>query len=426
MRRLPREAGRLMRKWAVGKLKPSQAEAFHSNPVMKPSSEDAHYETRRRHLLSFVLIRLFADMSDSYFACGSSVFFSSQESGAKHIKKALDGEVEKQPDSLSPPPLQNEEEPSLFEIDDTADLRVPLSKTFGGLSQGESPLFGRNMKSKFSYTEDSQLGVFGRQETSFSEMSPTAPEKQHKWPVRGILHADPVPDSVLDEVVGWLRLAMVSIDLDPACSHSDHQVQDYGGDANGMGEYKKLHFLELFFYQMVIFIKTLPLEGRVDEAVRVLPRSSAGGKVSARHAPQCGDKTRTFTGLHVHHERSPMINPMNITSTFPSGSHRRRRCNSDAHELRHRSHVCGLQYSDVVVPVLEPLHRTPPVFPQEADPPEPTRLNHPCVEAFHNVCCVLPPAFHNIKPDYQKRQIHLLSLSLSTLSFTLSFIQTFS
>eukprot|EP00754_Rhynchopus_humris_P021513 Rhum_TRINITY_DN14748_c4_g2::Rhum_TRINITY_DN14748_c4_g2_i1::g.114617::m.114617 len=259
MRQQPESAGRLMRRWASLKLKPLSAETIVSSELMRPSKDADRYDTRKRLLLCYVCIRLFAEMSDTYFRKGPDIFLRDAAGGLRTLTEALQGERPRRVETFADDGSEAEE-PSLFDIDDAPDLRVPL------LARHPSQQHSQDSMSLLQQSCGATVTV------TAAAATPAAPTV-YRWPVAPLLHADPAPQQSVEEVAAWLRLAITAIDMDPEATHSDHQVENYAGDVN---EFKVYPFEEALDSTIVLaFALTLPLTlVAVYEELEVSPQSS--------------------------------------------------------------------------------------------------------------------------------------------------------
>ena len=227
MRQHPESAGRWMRRWASIKLKPLGAETIVSSEMMRPSKDADRYDTRKRLLLCYVCIRLFAEMSATYFRKGPDIFLRDAAGGLRTVTEALQGERPRRVDTFGDDGGGEAEEPSLFDVDDATDLRVPL--------------LSRHPSQQHSQDSMSLLQQSCGATVTAAAATPVA-ATVHRWPVAPLLHEDPAPQQSVEEVAAWLRLAITAIDMDPEATHSDHQVENYAGDINGMCKGRKNTF----------------------------------------------------------------------------------------------------------------------------------------------------------------------------------------
>ncbi|KAJ9448659.1 hypothetical protein DIPPA_61139 [Diplonema papillatum] len=275
MKQHPLEASRFMNKWATGKLKANSADKLLSRreelKLFAPAKDDDHYVQRVRVLLSFVVIKLFAAVSASYFAKGPDVFGLSG-GVLTRLKQCLQQKWSSEVSACSNPvdtlycaPAE-EVEVELFAPDAEA-VRLPLSacRSLSQLSQDSlspcsppTPLSSvRIRKYDFASTPvgDSQDGFsLSRVDSAFSSSSPSN-SRDRSWPIVGLRNRDPQPE-VVSDVVQWLQLSFIAIDFDAAWIDTEAETDKIATSASPSTVYP---FEQLMNTTIVpLFVLTIP------------------------------------------------------------------------------------------------------------------------------------------------------------------------
>eukprot|EP01059_Diplonema_ambulator_P005176 TRINITY_DN14926_c0_g1_i1.p1 TRINITY_DN14926_c0_g1~~TRINITY_DN14926_c0_g1_i1.p1 ORF type:complete len:418 (+),score=78.82 TRINITY_DN14926_c0_g1_i1:128-1381(+) len=210
MKRRPEEAGRITKRWFVGKVKVCRGDGLWGFDMMKSSTDDSHYTSRKNQLLRLVHMVLFSEVCSTYFSQGPEIF-PDPSTLQETLKQSLEGAP-----PTPPPDPELTEDFSLFDPDSiTSSLNLPLwTKPCINTSQDSVLTTPTSAKRKWECVEQTDLPP--RQETSsFSYVNPPSTPKILSWPLKRLLHKDPVSDGVIQDVAMPLRMAAVGIDFDP-------------------------------------------------------------------------------------------------------------------------------------------------------------------------------------------------------------------